>query len=127
MTTEHDEADCGEAAREYVHVRIHGGTRLSVEACRLVAVNAFREGARWQTGRDAGNAVVLKFGDAFMCTGDHAVGEAYLLSCAEAAIMRKAGDRYEIGHALARYAAGDMTLEEAIAFMNEDLDQEPVE
>ncbi|MDJ1632302.1 hypothetical protein [Rhizobium rhizogenes] len=40
--------EIGNAAREYVHPRIHGDMRLSVEACRLIAVDAFREGAKMQ-------------------------------------------------------------------------------
>jgi hypothetical protein len=39
-----------EAAREFVHPRIHGDMRLSVEGCRLIAVNAFCEGTKWQRG-----------------------------------------------------------------------------
>lgn len=66
---------------------------------------------------------VLKSEDEnFFCTPDHAVGEAYLMSCAEAAIMRNPGDRYEIGHKLAEYAAGDCDLKEAMEFMNEDIE-----
>lgn len=65
---------------------------------------------------------VLKSEDgAFQCTREHAVGEAYLLSCAEAAVFRMPQDRYEIGHKLSEYVAGDCALEEAIAFMNEDM------
>lgn len=66
--------------------------------------------------------VFLKSKDGkFLCAAEHAVEEAYLLNCAEAAIDRYPRDQWEIGNILSQYCRGDFTLEETMESINEDI------
>ena len=54
-----------------------------------------------------------KGGEAVVCTPDHAVDVAYLISTAEAELMKDNGDRMEIGDVLTQYCTGRLSSEEA--------------
>lgn len=69
--------------------------------------------------------IVLESDDGkFLITAESAWQDAYLISCAEAAIDRDASSRWEIGDILGAYAACEKTFEETMEIINEDLEDD---
>lgn len=65
--------------------------------------------------------VVLRYGASFQCTSEHAVEQAYIMSVAEAALMRDEFNGTEVGSILAQYARGMLDAEQTVAALNEDM------
>jgi len=59
----------------------------------------------------------------FMCTAEHAVEAAYLLSMAEGAVNKSPSDKSEIGRLLVEYCFGNLTDEELLSSLEEYVEE----
>lgn len=89
----------------------------------LLAFDVDKQAEREFAMRDFGADPVLTIGESFSCTSDHAVEAAFVLSCAEASMMKNPDERREIGNLLADYAAGRTTTEDIVAALAEISDE----